>query len=329
MLRLALTLACLVLGSIAVPVVTWAALAAAETPLVKDLHELLEPGRHRLSLDIDGHERKVIFVTPSGVKKGERLPIVFFLHGAGGSAQQASHTYGWAEKAEEENFFVAFAEGLPARPDEPGSFFLNPHIWRDLRPGMPTHGVDDVHFFTELLDRLAAAVPIDPKRVYVTGFSNGAGMTFTLGGHFPQRIAAIAPVSSQSFAEVMDLARPLPVYYLVGTADPLIPYHGGTVTLPWGNTRTTPAVQESADKWARLDGCAPEPHVLSEAKGVRVVRYGPGREGAEVIYTTVEGNGHHWPDTVEPLPHAISGPSLDPFNATDRIWNFFQAHPLP
>ena len=47
-----------------------------------------------------------------------------------------------------------------------------------------------------------AYCPIDQHRVYVTGFSNGAGMTFTLGSRFSDRIAAIAPVSSQSFAKV-------------------------------------------------------------------------------------------------------------------------------
>jgi polyhydroxybutyrate depolymerase len=87
-------------------------------------------------------------------------------------------------------------------------------------------------------------------------------------------------------------------------------------------------VQESVETWARLDGCPSEPQVVSDADGIRVVRYGPGREGAELLFTVVEGNGHHWPDTKEPLPHAISGPALDPFNATDRIWEFFKEHPL-
>ncbi len=122
-------------------------------------------------------------------------------------------------------------------------------------------------------------------------------MTFTLGASFPERIAAIAPVASQSFVQADSLARPVPVYFVAGTADPLIPYHGGHVTLPWGNTHSMPPVQESVDAWAKLDGCPPEPQVVSDANGVRVLRYGPGKGDAEVIFTTIEGNGHHWPDT--------------------------------
>jgi len=301
----------------------------ASTPEPTDLHSLLQPGLHTCTLSVDGRVRKYIFVTPAGFIPGQTLPIVFFFHGAGGNAMQASRTYGWVEKADQENFFAVFPEGLPVRPNEEASFILNPNIWRDERSEFAASEVKDVHFFSVLLAQLEAAVPIDPRRIYVTGFSNGAGMTFTLGGHFPDRIAAIAPISSQSFVRAGSLARPLPVYYLTGTTDPLIPYDGGSVALPWGQSRVMPPVQESVDTWTQLDGCPTEPQLVSDTNGVRVLRYGPGRDHAEIIFTTITGNGHHWPGTVEPLPPFISGPTLDPFNATDRIWDFFQAHPLP
>jgi polyhydroxybutyrate depolymerase len=293
-----------------------------------DFGELTQPGRHTITFHSGDFDRTIIFVTPKGFVPGKPLPIVFFFHGAGGTAFQASRTYGWSEKADAENFFAAFPQGMPVRPTADAGFLLNPHIWRDLGPGIRINGVDDIHFFEELLGRLQAVLPVDPKRIYVTGFSNGAGMTFTLGSHYSDRIAAIAPVSSQSFITINSLTRPLPVYYLTGTADPLIPYHGGTIRMPWGNLRTLPPVQDSVNAWAKLDGCPPEPQVLSDANGVRVLRYGPGHDNAEVIFTTIDGNGHHWPGSHEPLPKIISGPVLDPFNATDIIWDFFVKHPL-
>jgi polyhydroxybutyrate depolymerase len=295
---------------------------------VIDFNTFLTPGRHDGTMPLDDHDRRFIIVTPDGVSLDHPAPIVFFFHGAGGSADQAARTYGWVEKARAERFFIVFPEGLGVRPNQPGGFVLNPRIWRDERGTIPTL-VQDVDFFSKLLSKLEEVLPIDKRRVYVTGFSNGAGMTFTLGGHFSDRIAAIAPVASQSFAPVGQLARPLPVYYIVGTADPLIPFNGGTSTLPWGTARKYPPVQQSADRWAALDGCPPTPEIVSDRDGVRVERYGPGRGGSEVIYTIVEGNGHHWPGTVEPLPRMISGPRVDSFSATDRIWEFFKLHPLP
>ena len=308
------------------PRATKAALLDNSTSAVTDLTQLRAPGKHTVSLSVDGHARKLIFITPKGFQPGQSLPLVFFFHGAGGTSEQAVRTYGWAQKADAEHFFAAFPQGLGARDDGGGVF----HVWRDERGDRPTT-INDVHFFEMLLGQLQAALPIDPRRIYVTGFSNGAGMTFTLGAHFSDRIAAIAPVSSQSFAQVASLARPLPVYYLTGTADPLIPYHGGATALPalqFGAGYKYPPVQDSVDTWARLDGCPARPQIVSDANGVRVERYGPGRAGSEVLFTTIEGNGHHWPDTVEPLPHFICGPTLDPFNATDRIWDFFVRHPL-
>jgi polyhydroxybutyrate depolymerase len=324
MSRVRLFLACLLLAPFILRAIAQETATMPET----DFNVLRTPGRHVMSIPFGGHNRRFIVVTPSHPKAGENLPLVFFFHGAGGSALQATRTYGWAEKAESEHFFAVFPEGLPVRPDGVGSFLLNPHIWRDEREGMQKRGVDDVRFFEDLLNKIEDVLPVDPKRVYVTGFSNGAGMTFTLGSHFSDRIAAIAPVSSQSFVHIDTLARPLPVYYLAGTADPLVPYHGGESKLPWGQVRNMPPVQESVDTWAKLDGCPAEPQVMGEEGGVRVLRYGPGKGNAEVVFTTVEGNGHHWPGTIEPLPKAISGPAVDPFNATDRIWEFFVRHPI-
>jgi polyhydroxybutyrate depolymerase len=322
-------LACLLLANPLSVRVIHAALNSKTVPTETDLTSLTQPGRHVVTVRIDDRDRKFVFVTPSGIEPGKPLPIVFFFHGAGGSAYQASRTYGWAEKAEKEHFFAVFPEGLPVHPDKESSFVLNPNIWRDERAGLPARDVQDVHFFEVLLGQLQSALPIDSHRIYVTGFSNGAGMTFTLGSHFSNRIAAIAPVSSQSFVQIDALARPLPVYYLTGTADPLIPYKGGSVKLPWGNARTMPPVKDTVYHWTKLDGCPSKPQIVSDSDGVRVLRYGPGRGDSEILFTTIEGNGHHWPDTVEPLSHFISGPSLDPFNATDRIWEFFKAHPLP
>ena len=317
MLRL---LSCVVLLSVLL------APARAKTS-VTDFNTFLQPGRHDGTMRVEDRDRRFLIFTPDHLAGDRPRALVFFFHGAGGSAEQAARTYGWVEKAKKEGFFLVFPDGLGTRPELPPRLLLNPRIWRDERAGIPGP-VNDVGFFVALLDKLQAVLPIDPRRIYVTGFSNGAAMTFTLGGHFPDRIAAIAPVSSQSFSGATSLARPLPVYYLVGTADPLIPFNGGSTFL-WGQLRRTPPVQVSADHWAQLDGCPPTPQPVSDKDGVRVVRYGPGRGNSEVIFTVITGNGHHWPDTVEPLPRVISGPALDPFSATDRIWTFFQRHPLP
>jgi polyhydroxybutyrate depolymerase len=294
---------------------------------VPDLRDLTQPGKHRVQFSVDGLDRLFLFYTPAQFTPGMPRPLVMFLHGAGGTAEQAFRTYNWPAKADSENFFVVFPQGLGVRRENQNLF----RIWRDERTGS-NGGIDDMHFLQTILDDIQSAVPIDPRRVYISGFSNGAAMTFAFGARFSERIAAMAPVSSQSFVHIDRLTRPLPVYYLAGTEDPLIPFRGGRAELPpeipIHRDYHFPAIYASAEKWAKLNGCTLPPRVIEDANGVRVERYEPSPAGAEVLFTTIQGNGHHWPGTIEPLPRALSGPTLDPFDATQRIWDFFAGHSL-
>ncbi|MEI9998132.1 MAG: hypothetical protein WDO13_02640 [Verrucomicrobiota bacterium] len=79
---------------------------------MSDFSDLLKPGKHRVMLTVGGHHRLFVFVTPKDFQPGRALPLVFFFHGAGATAEQAYRTYGWAAKADAEHFFVAFPQGL-------------------------------------------------------------------------------------------------------------------------------------------------------------------------------------------------------------------------
>jgi len=54
-----------------------------------------------------------------------------------------------------------------------------------------------------------------------------------------------------------------------------------------------------------------------------------GRDGTEVVFTTIEGHGHIWPGGKSPLPAFILGKATSRLNANDAVWDFFQAHPKP
>ena len=57
-----------------------------------------------------------------------------------------------------------------------------------------SNNVDDVGFFAALIGKLTAEGGADPRRVYVTGISNGGLMTHRLGCELADKITAIAPV---------------------------------------------------------------------------------------------------------------------------------------
>ena len=174
---------------------------------------------------------------------------------------------------------------------------------------------------------LLAKFAIDEGRIFVTGFSNGASMSFRTGAELSNRITAIAPVAGASWLEPLTLERPVPMLYITGTADPLNLIEGGVPRLATGGSdkvraKPKPPVRDSILKWTTALGCPATPRATSDANGIRTEFYGPGRDGAEVVYITVEGLGHTWAGGKSLLPEFMVGKQSAKIKATDVIWEF-------
>ena len=285
------------------------------------------PDEYLYTLKISGVERNYLVHPPEDYDELKPLPLVIFLHGAGGNALQSARTLGWEEKADKERFVVAFPNGAPADPSKPASFRKNPRIWEDgsFRSAMRTRKLDDTEFIKAVLIDLQKRYSIDRRRIYLVGFSNGGGMTFRLAAEIGDQIAAFACVSSLSWLPQPAPKIPLPLLYLLGTRDPLTPLNGGRIRSPWGTYETKPPVLDTVEKWLRWNLCGPTPTEQKDQKGVRTVLYSPrGREGAEVRFSLVTGMGHHYPGATETLAASIAGKPADKINGTEIIWNFLK-----
>jgi len=53
----------------------------------------------------------------------------------------------------------------------------------------PLQGIDDVGFVRAMIDDLAKRTPIDRTRIYATGLSNGAMMTYRIAAEAPDLVA--------------------------------------------------------------------------------------------------------------------------------------------
>jgi polyhydroxybutyrate depolymerase len=189
-----------------------------------------------------------------------------------------------------------------------------------------------------LLDAIARAHAVDARRVYATGISNGGIFSHYLAGRLAPRIAAIAPVVG-GIADPPEPwfrpERPVSVLMLQGTADPLVPYHGGPVAFGRGRIIDT---EDAARRWAAANGATPAPVQAplpvggsaaasrDRCGGVRTV-YSGGREGSEVVLVRLDGGGHTWPGGAQYLPPMLIGRVCHDFDATSLIWEFFKAHP--
>jgi polyhydroxybutyrate depolymerase len=274
----------------------------------------------RIGADIGGFHREWL-LCPAG----PGAPLVIFLTGTGGTAEWADRETGWSELARREEFALVVPEALPPDMTKPPSFLNNPPRWNDGAPPLFAPSVnDDVAFLTAVIDHTARHLNIDETRVFVTGFSNGAGMTFRVAAEAADRIAAIAPVAGHCWPTDPRPARPVPTLYTIGTRDLLLPLRGGEVRLPWSSRLVTrPPVNQTLERWAAALGCDLIPVAHSDDGTVRIDRY-PGPVVFDAL--TVEGLGHHWPGGRAQLNPRMAGPPSAAVNATEMIWAFFASH---
>lgn len=299
-----------------------------------------KPGRYHRALTVDGMQRSYVLQVPKGYRVGTPVPVVFMLHGGGGTGRAAMWETGWHKLADEQGFIAVFPNALPPDHDKRASFASNPQLWNDGSDRFydGQQKVDDVAFIAALLDELMVHYTIDSRRVFVSGFSNGASMAFRIAAGIPGRIAAIAPVAGACWVDPGKLARPVPMLYITGAADPLNLIAGG-VPQPAnsdGNmesdkvrAKAKPPVRESVEKWAKANGCALGDSGVVDSNGVRTETWQSCPDGAEVKYIQVAGLGHSWAGGRSILPERIVGGKSDLVNASRVIWEFFEQHPIP
>ncbi len=314
-------------------------LAAVRAQRVRDDAEFLAAAKlQTVALTAGDLERSALLHLPPAYDGKTALPLVLMFHGKGGTPEASVKETEWVAKADAAGFIVAFPKATRPDPTQPAKFGRNNPAWNDGsgRFHAGERKVADVAFIAALLDHLEAKFAVDRRRVFATGFSNGASMTFRVGLELSERIAAIAPVSGALWIAEPKSARPVSLLYLTGTADPINPMEGGVPKMASGAgfkgvpEKAKPPVRENVAEWVKLIGAAAEAEPLAcSVEGVNSVRHGGGREGAEVVFTTIAGHGHIWPGAKRPLPEFILGKATNRLNATDAIWSFFASHPAP
>ncbi len=250
-----------------------------------------------------GQARQYRLHLPANYSPDQPLPLVVNLHGYNSNAEQQEQVSQMSAKGDASGFVVAFPQGL----GDPASWHF----------GSREEGRDDVAFIHDLIQHLETPLHVDPNRVYVTGISNGAEMSYRLGCDLADMVAAIGLVSG-GYPPFRDCepTRPVPAVIFHGTADRLLPYNGHPpLLLP---------VHEWASSWAGRNGCTATPRVTFQKGEVMGETWGSCRQGADVVLYTIADKGHSWPGSN--MPAAITTHDIV---ATDVLWEFFSAHPKP
>lgn len=262
--------------------------------------------RTRRSLHHDDRERTWLEVTAGD---GPADTLVLFLHGSLQSGSVARNFTG-------RTFDTLASPGCRVvYPDGIGRHFND--LRRSFTESARTLGVDDVGFLRELIALYGAA------RVIGCGFSNGGQMLLRMLFDAPGALHGAALFGAPAPTEDNMLSAPAgwvptPILAVQGTADPIVPYHGGEAGLGPANRGTARSALDSARYLASLNGAVR--HERSHPKPrVTVDTWSGG--SAPVELWSLEGVGHLVPSPAR-LDERL-GPGTDAVVGADLVRDYF------
>ncbi|MCI0537423.1 MAG: hypothetical protein L0Z50_19585 [Verrucomicrobiales bacterium] len=208
--------------------------------------------------------------------------------------------------AESKKFLLCFPEGTK---DKNGLQFWNAS--EACCDGFDT-GVDDSGYLRGLIEVIGTRFPLDRKRIYAVGHSNGGWMAYRMACEHSDLIAAIASLMGMATGRPGGCvpSQPVNILHVHGSADSLVQYDGGLgLSFSWTTALSPhPGALESIALWARYNGCADATTdtdaslkldlAVTSALDTVVTRYTKSPPGGAVELWTIRG-GQHRP-TVSP-----------------------------
>lgn len=288
---------------------------------------MLTPGDHRIEIRHGGLLRSYIVHVPPGAAPPR--PLVINLHGGGGNAAGQQQYSGMDAVADREHFLVVYPNGT-------GRLLDRLLVWNagTCCGTAPAKGIDDVSFIRAVVDDVARRTPVDRTRVYATGLSNGAMMSYRLAAEAPDLVAAIAPVAGSMVLARFAPTLPVPIMHFHSVDDPRALYNGGLgPPFPMTNIRVFhPPVEQQLAKWIAHNGCPSTPvmekKLAGEGNTATKLVWAPCSTGATVVLWKLSGSGHVWPGRDSSMPRLL-GRATHLLDANEELWAFFRNFTRP
>lgn len=199
--------------------------------------DLKDPGFEWFLEDtsLEGKPHTWLVHVPEKVRRDShrKVPVMFFYHGGSDNPEEAAEMSKFHEVGEKEGFITVYP-------------------WGSNRAGwncsMEPEEEEDAAFCRALILHMIKEYPIDPARVYLSGFSNGAAMAQTVAMLYPELVAAICHIDSNwpgsrfgysevDYGQIRPMALALkkkekfdyrmPVWYTYGTREASYPVYRG------------------------------------------------------------------------------------------------------
>ena len=184
----------------------------------------------RKDIEAGGLKRHFHVYLPSCYKNDteKKLPMVLVFHGATCTGPFFADNTSWQDIAEERGFIAVFPTAYPndgLRKLNGGGDTCPAPIWNSFIDGPDGSSPDELEYVRKILQVMKDEYAVDCSRIYVTGHSNGSGMTQYLMRRMPEVFAAFAPVGfMERYEGENTVTMPedgiiRPVWYMMGEYD--------------------------------------------------------------------------------------------------------------
>lgn len=266
--------------------------------------------------------------------------MIVSFHGLGFTAAKHPTYDRFFEGAERECAIVIYPQG---KVKAVNVFGLSGFSWNagGCCPDSDMHGIDDVAYADEVVEKVAELYGGDPNMVFAAGISNGAMMANRYGcqsRHVKAVIAVAGTVvngTGGNGGNMFSCIRPVPTLYLHGTRDPIVPYGGCNKS--WSSFGHIcrmlyhlgsgfpgsgfPSASDFIAERRALNGIAATNQGAVSFRNKSATCKTWGDKANNVTFCTLQGMGHSWPGrmTFCSLPWTTCSQDMD---ATKEAWVF-------
>jgi polyhydroxybutyrate depolymerase len=287
----------------------------------------IKPGTYKSTVEqtFRGFNRDYLVHIPTGFSSRKSHPLVVVIHGAFSSASEFADITGFSDLADEETFVVIYPNGV-------GIFGFLRHWNAGFCCAYAAENtIEDTSYVKQIIDDSLERLPIDRRKVYLVGFSNGGMLVYRFAAEYPEYPAAIASVSATIGAKDINAQKewklatpeqPVTAFIAHGTADTSIPYDGG-FRQETGGEISFYSVNQSVAFWLKANQCSAHHSVQTLSAGAIELKYwGTCKKNSKVKQVSIKNWDHQWPGSHYTGKRSSTDP-LFKYDLTRVIWDFF------
>lgn len=259
---------------------------------------------YKQEVNINGIKRYYYIYIPASLDLKKKHPAVIAFHGFESDANGLRWLIEPDKYADKHGYIMIYPNAINKSWNAGKGF------------GTRNSKTDDVSFAAALPDVVTARHPIDKKRLYTMGFSNGAQMSALMLCKLSHKIAAGAMVAHTMNIKQCNPKHKTPVALIHGDKDTLAPYKGG-------GKHNLSSHKQSIEFFRKVNKTAWKPKKILDKKTVACFSdYG---YKTEVNHCTTKNAGHSWPGGKE-FKTELFGKTNKELNANDYLFSFFNKY---